>query len=140
MTDAKSTALAFVARINERDLDGLVELMTDDHVFIDVEGVVQRGRDVMRRAWRSYFDSFPEYRIHVTKVVTLDSTVILIGRTRGSHIPPELEALATVIWCALVEGRMVREWHVLYTDTEKARALLMARESPTAGEASRESP
>ncbi len=31
----KDTVFAFVARINARDLGGLAELMTDDHIFID---------------------------------------------------------------------------------------------------------
>lgn len=136
MTDAEDIVRAFVAKVNERDLDGLVELMTDDHVFVDSEGTVQRGREAMRGAWRSYFDSFPEYRIQVDKVVKLGNTVVLIGATTGSHIPLEVEALATVIWCAVVEGRSVREWHVLYTDTEKARRLLAVRESPTNEEGS----
>jgi uncharacterized protein (TIGR02246 family) len=125
----EATALAFVDAINAGDLDALVELMTEDHAFIDDDGNEQRGRDTMRWAWRSYFESFPEYQIHTERVVTLGNTVVLIGRTTGSHIAPEVEALETVIWAALVDGGRVREWHILYTDNEKAQTLLAAADA-----------
>lgn len=133
MTEARDHALEFVHKINEGDLDGLVDLMTEDHAFIDNSGVAQHGREVMRRAWRAYFDSFPEYRIHVGRVVTLGDVVVIVGRTTGSHIPHDVEALQSVIWGALVEGELIREWHILYMDTEKARRLLAA-DADTAGE------
>jgi uncharacterized protein (TIGR02246 family) len=134
MTDSSSdtpeaTALAFVAAINAGDLDALVELMTEDHAFIDYEGNEQRGRESMRWAWRAYFDSFPEYQIHTDRVVAVGNTVVIIGRTTGSQIAPEVEALESVIWAALVEGARVREWHILYMDTEKAQTLLAAAEA-----------
>jgi len=126
---AQATALAFVSAINARNLDALVKLMTEDHAFIDYEGNEQRGRDTMRWAWRSYFESFPEYQIHAERIVALGDTVVLIGQTTGSHVAPEVEALETVIWAALVDGGRVREWHILYTDNDKAEALLAAADA-----------
>jgi ketosteroid isomerase-like protein len=38
-------ALAFVERINDHDVDGLVALMTEDHCFVDGLGQVVRGRE-----------------------------------------------------------------------------------------------
>lgn len=40
-------ALKFNENINRRDLDGLVKLMTSDHTFINSEGEVHEGREVM---------------------------------------------------------------------------------------------
>ena len=37
--DLISTALRFNERINARDLTGLGEMMTEDHVFIDIPAV-----------------------------------------------------------------------------------------------------
>jgi uncharacterized protein (TIGR02246 family) len=131
--DARSVALAFVERINEGDADRLSDLMTEDHAFIDHDGTVQSGRDVMREGFRSYFESFPDYTIHLSRVVTIGDVVVLIGRTTGSHIPREVEAEETVVWAARVEGELVREWHILYADTEKARRLLAAGSGQTPG-------
>ena len=124
MAEVEQVALAFVERINERDLNGLVDLMTEDHAFIDEDGDEQRGRDAMREGWREYFRLFPEYKIHLTRVVAVGDTVVLIGRTSGSQVPREIEAEETVIWAAWVDSGLVREWHILYADTEKARRLL----------------
>ena len=42
------TALRFNDRINQRDLEGLAELMTDDHTFIDNSGNVTKGKLAMK--------------------------------------------------------------------------------------------
>ena len=47
-------ALKFNEKINQRDLEGLVELMTDDHTFIDNSGDVTKGKDVMKEGWREF--------------------------------------------------------------------------------------
>ena len=41
------TVLQFMDRINERDVDKLAELMTEDHVFIDSLGNSVRSREKM---------------------------------------------------------------------------------------------
>jgi predicted SnoaL-like aldol condensation-catalyzing enzyme len=122
--DPQAVVLAFIERINEGDADRLAELMTEGFAFIDHDGTAERPREVMRENFRSYFESFPDYRIHVSRVVAAGDVVVLIGRTTGSHVPPEVEAEETVVWAAWTEGERVREWHILYADTEKARRLV----------------
>jgi len=39
------TALKLNEKINQRDLEGLTELMTDDRIFIDSFGEVTKGKD-----------------------------------------------------------------------------------------------
>jgi hypothetical protein len=41
-------ALKFNEEINQRNLEGLAELMTNDHKFIDNSGRVTKGKDVMK--------------------------------------------------------------------------------------------
>jgi len=53
------TALKFNEKINQRDLEGLAELMTDDHTFIDNSGEVTKGKDAMKEDWREFFESYP---------------------------------------------------------------------------------
>lgn len=42
------TALRFNEKIDQRDVEGLAEWMTDDHTSIDSFGEVTRGQDVMK--------------------------------------------------------------------------------------------
>jgi len=56
------TALRFNDRINQQDLEGLVELMTDDHTFIDSEGNVTKGKDTMKQGWKEFFKKYPDYQ------------------------------------------------------------------------------
>ena len=57
------TVLLFLDRINQGDPDKLSELMTEDHVLIDSLDKVMRGREAMRRGWRSYYAMCPDYRV-----------------------------------------------------------------------------
>jgi len=118
-------AFSFVECINRRDLTGLTALMTEDHTFIDLAGDVERGRAVMREGWAGYFSRFPEYMIHVGECWTVEDTVVLVGRTTGSHLglPRATEFAEPVIWAARIEGKRVAEWR-LYSHTPETRAQL----------------
>jgi ketosteroid isomerase-like protein len=52
---AKKTVRRFIDRINAQDVDGLYNLMTEDHRIVDALGEVVQGRDTMRVAWGIYF-------------------------------------------------------------------------------------
>jgi 3-methyladenine DNA glycosylase AlkD/ketosteroid isomerase-like protein len=118
-------ALQFVEHINERDLDGLTELMTEEHTFIDIAGCVHQGREMMRDGWAEYFTACPEYTIYVSQIIVVGDTVVLFGSTTGSHLhlPPEAEFRDTAIWTAKIENDRVAEWRI-YDDTEKVRDAL----------------
>jgi hypothetical protein len=122
--ESEAAARAFVDRINAGDVNGLAELETEDFTFVDVDGTVESGRETMRGGWSGYFLEYPDYRIHLSSVVPLRDVVILIGRTTGSQIPPEIEAEETVIWTALIDRGLVSEWRILYADTDKVRKFV----------------
>lgn len=115
--------LKFVELINAQDPDGLAELMTEDHTFIDSAGEVERGRDVMRKGFAEYFSSFPNYRINVSKVCTSGDAVAIVGKSTGSHVPAELEPEETVLWIARIRDGLVAEWRI-YTDLEQVKKNL----------------
>jgi len=56
--DIMMVALRFNEKINERALEGLVELMTDDRTFIDNSGDMDRN---MKEGWREFFENYPDY-------------------------------------------------------------------------------
>ena len=66
--DAKSTILAFVEKINAHDVEGLADLMSENHLFVDSLGSVQKGREKMREGWRGYFTLFPDYNIQNSSI------------------------------------------------------------------------
>jgi len=112
----KSVALKFVEIINAGDSEALIKFQTEDFTLIDMAGDVMRGRD----GWHSYFSSFPKYKIHVQNVLTSGNGVAIIGKTTGSHVPPEVEEHETVLWTAEIRDGFVAEWRI-YSDIEEAK-------------------
>lgn len=110
--------LAFVARLNAHDVEGLLRLMTSDHEFIDMAGVPVRGREAMRGAWEGYFRHFPDYRLEVGDIVSAGDRVHFSGNS------PE-----PALWSARVVGGLVAQWRVS-EDTPERRAELGLPERP----------
>ena len=113
--DAKSVELEFVEVINAGDSEALIKLQTEDFTLIDMAGDAYRGRD----GWQDYFSSYPKYKIHVQYVLTSGDGVAIIGKTTGSHVPPEVEEKETVLWTAEIRDGLVAEWRI-YSDIEEA--------------------
>lgn len=119
-------AFRFVECINRRDLEGLTAVMSTDHLFVDIAGDLSQGRDTMRRGWEAYFSAYPDYMIHISEFFLRGDTVILVGRTTGSHLdlPRAVEFQDyPVIWVAHVREESVSEWR-LYEATPENRERL----------------
>lgn len=108
--DVMMVALQFNEKINQRDLDGLVELMTDDHTFIDNSGGVDKN---MKEGWRQFFMNYPNYRNIFTSVTVTDNVVVMAGYSTCSK-EPRLNGPS--MWTAKVRGRRVSEWRVYWLD------------------------
>ncbi len=108
--DAMMTALRFNEKINQRDLDGLVELMTDDHIFIDNAGDVDKN---MKAGWQRFFKNHPDYRNIFTSVVVRDSAVVMVGYSTCAN-EPRLNGPS--MWTAKVRDGLVSEWRVYWLD------------------------
>jgi uncharacterized protein (TIGR02246 family) len=102
------TALKFNGKINQQDLEGLAELMTTDHTFIDNDGRVTKGKDAMKEGWRNFFEQYPDYRNIFNCVTAQDKTVVMIGHSTCSRKPLD----GPSIWIAKVRGGRVAEWRV----------------------------
>jgi len=106
--DAMMIALRFNEKINQRDLDGLVQLMTDDHLFIDNSGDVDRN---MKEGWREFFKSYPDYRNIFTSVTVKNNVVVMVGYSTCSN-EPRLNGPS--MWTAKVRDGRVSEWRVYW--------------------------
>jgi hypothetical protein len=114
--NAKSVALKFVEIINAGDSEALINLQTEGFTLIDMAGDMYRGRD----GWQDYFSAYPKYKIHVQHVLTSGDGVAIIGKTTGSHVPPEVEEKETVLWTAEIRDGLVSEWRI-YSNIEEAK-------------------
>jgi len=129
-TNSVDVALAFVAKINAHDVDGLVALMTPDHVFIDGLGNVARGSDKMRSGWKAYLAWFPDYAVEITEQLARGDVVALFGKARGTYavdgkLPRENFWEIPAAWRAVIRNGHVAEWQV-YCDNDPARKIMAA--------------
>jgi ketosteroid isomerase-like protein len=108
--DVMMVALRFNEKINQRYLDGLVELMTDDHTFIDNSGDTDKN---MKEGWRQFFEKYPDYRNIFTSVTVKDNVVVMVGYSTCSN-EPRLNGPS--MWTAKVRGGLVSEWRVYWLD------------------------
>ncbi len=119
--DPRKVVLKYIKAINSRNSEALVALQTEDFTFINYEGDAYVGR----AGWRDYFTAYPEYKIHVDRLITSGTGVAIIGRTTGCHVGPEVEARWTVLWTAEVRQNLIAEWRI-YSDAEEIRGAIEA--------------
>lgn len=107
-TDPKSIALQFNDCINNRNIDGLAQLMKDDHTFIDTADRTVHGKQNCLSAWREFFRLFPDYKNIFKTVKAKGSFVTMIGHSTCSDQRLEGPAL----WTAKIIDEKVAEWRV----------------------------
>ncbi|MFX0029803.1 MAG: hypothetical protein ACFE8B_11375 [Candidatus Hermodarchaeota archaeon] len=115
--DPKLTALQFNEYINNQDINGLIGLMTDDHLFIDRHG--DQYEDMIN-GWKEFFENYPTYKNYFERVESRDNLVILIGYALWSERSLEEDH---AIWIATIENDMVSKWQI-YEDTNENRTKL----------------
>ena len=122
-------ALQFVEAINRRDLGRLDDLMTEDPVFVDLAGERAEGKAVMQEGWNGYFTQCPDYMIHISALHVIDESVVLVGRTTGSHLNlPRLDEFReSLLWVAGIRGDRVAEWRLLPDTPASYRTLRLGQ-------------
>jgi ketosteroid isomerase-like protein len=112
---------AYNDAINERDIDALARLMTDDHAFVDKAGARVAGKGVCLNAWRRFFVMFPVYQ-NETSAVSIDNDIVVLT---GRSLYSDDRLAGPALWTATLSGVQVREWRVL-EDTPANRAAIGA--------------
>jgi hypothetical protein len=115
--DPKLTALQFNEYINNQDIKGLANLMSNDHIFIDRHG--DRYADMVN-GWMEFFENFPTYKNYFTRVESHNNLVILIGYAIWSKDSLERDY---AIWTARIENDLLVKWQI-YEDTDENRKKL----------------
>ena len=114
--EARSAVREFIECINAGDAEDLMMHQTKDFTFIDYDGDVTTGKD----GWYSYFENYPEYKIHIDHLVNGGIGVAIIGKTTGCHVGPKVEKNWTILWIAQVRGNLIAEWRI-YSDVHEIR-------------------
>lgn len=112
--------LDFVKRINEHDVTGLAELMSDDHTFIDAHNNSITGKANMIQGWKGYYSMFPDYKIEVDEFYEAGSTYVMMGFASGTYKrlnPEKNHWKLPAAWKAVVENGKIKHWQV-YCDTK----------------------
>jgi ketosteroid isomerase-like protein len=122
--DDIETVLEFLNRINQRDVDKLAELMTEDHVFVDSLGNQVRGREKMRGGWRGYFTMCPDYWVSHEEVFRNANMVAVFGAAGGTINGKQWRTPSA--WLAVVQKGLVKEWRV-YADNKPVYDILAAK-------------
>jgi len=119
----------FVESINSANIDGLYDLMSNDHEFIDSRGTSMVGNDNMKKAWIGYYDLFPDYKIEITDTLQNDSLVVLLGYASGTYkataknVDNNNHWKVPASWKAKVVDNKIKLWQV-YADNSVAIEIM----------------
>jgi ketosteroid isomerase-like protein len=118
----KNIILEFVDFINKHNLEGMYELMSDDHTFIDAHNNSITGKDKMKTSWQFYFEWFPDYTIEVSDIIQGGSCSAVFGFANGTyrnlHNPEKSNHFhLPAAWRVIIENDKIKQWQV-YADTK----------------------
>jgi len=120
-TGTTETFERFVAAINSHDVEALVSLMTDDHLFVDSQENRTVGAESMRAGWRGYFAMCPDYWIAVKQNLSASDLVLATGEAGGNINAIEWRIPAA--WQATIRDGKIAEWRV-FADNKPVYEIL----------------
>jgi ketosteroid isomerase-like protein len=121
-TDTVRTALKFVNEINRHDLESIVAMVSDDHLFIDSLGQELRGKLRVREGWSGYLALFPDYHIGIKEWFQNGRIVGMFGQASGTfavngNLPAENRWRIPAAWRVVVRDAQIAHWQV-FADNE----------------------
>lgn len=120
----KQTVHRFIDRINLHDIDGIMDMLTEDHLFIDSWGTRFEGKKTMKEGWQTYFSWFPDYKIEIEDILESGENVFIYGSASATYhgktgnSPQDRYWSLSAAWRAIVSEGKIRKWQV-YADTKK---------------------
>jgi len=128
MNSNKAIVLRFVNAINEHNVNEIVNLMSDDFIFIDGTNHKTVGKKGMKEGWESYYELFPDYKIEISDITENDSLVGLFGSVNATYknLTNKLNSnvwTITASWKAIVENNKIKHWQVYCDYSELFRII-----------------
>ena len=122
----KTIVIRFVKAINDHDVNEIINLMSEDHIFIDGQDNKSFGKKGMKEAWEGYYELFPDYQIEISDITENESIIGLFGYVNATYknLTNELNSnfwRITASWKAIIVNSKVKHWQVYcdYTDLLK---------------------
>ena len=118
----------YIRKINEHDLHGMLEMTTEDAVFIDSMGINTKGREDMKKAWDVLLAFFPDYSVQVKDIISKNGIVAVFGTAKGTlategRMLEENKFEIPASWTAVITEGKISKWRV-YADNEPVRKLI----------------
>lgn len=132
------TVYEFIEIINSHDAKKVVEMISEDHMFIDSMGSVATGKDTLLKAWKGYFDWFPDYKITLEHTYVEDTSIALFGKASGTFdvngkLLKENKFEMPAAWRAEVINNKISLWQV-YADNHPVWQIIERNEREPDGE------
>jgi hypothetical protein len=113
----KTIVNGFVKAINDHDVNEIVKLMSEDHIFIDAMDNKSVGKKGMKEAWEGYYELFPDYQIEISDITGNESVIGLFGYVNATYknLTNDLNSNFWRIpasWKAIVENNKIKHWQV----------------------------
>jgi dipeptidase E len=126
--DSLDIVKEYIKRINNHNLNGMLEITADDAAFIDSMGINTTGKADMQKAWDLFLTFFPDYTIQVKDIISKNGMVAVFGTAKGTvatggRILAENRFEIPASWTATVKEGKISKWRV-YADNEPVRRLL----------------
>jgi len=124
--DTVDVAVTFIEKINRRDFNGLLKVMSPDHKAFDEAGQVTTGSGKASKMIADYVTQWPDFQIHINDVYLNNENVIIIGRTTGScaEASSGTEIRKKLIYVLKVESGLVVEFRYALKADNKTRTDL----------------
>jgi ketosteroid isomerase-like protein len=113
----KAIAIRFVKAINDHDVDEIINLMSEDHIFIDAKDNKSVGKKGMKEGWEGYYELFPDYQIEISDITENVSTIGLFGYISATYknLTNKLNSnfwRTPASWKAIVKNNKIKHWQV----------------------------
>ncbi|MCC6865803.1 MAG: Type 1 glutamine amidotransferase-like domain-containing protein [Ignavibacteria bacterium] len=127
-TDSTEFVKEYIKRINDHNIDGLLEMTSDNASFIDSMGINTKGRYEMKKAWQVLLEFFPDYTVVVKDMIAKNGMVAVFGTAKGTlaangKLQSENKFEIPASWTAAVEKGKISKWRV-YADNQPVRKLI----------------
>jgi ketosteroid isomerase-like protein len=113
----KAIVIRFVKAINDHDVDEIINLMSEDHIFIDAIDNKSVGKKGMKEGWKKYYELFPDYQIEISDIIENVSTIGLFGYASATYKNIANKSNSNfwripASWKAIVENNKLKHWQV----------------------------
>ncbi len=117
LSESLELVIRFITAINNRNIDLISDLISDDHKFTDSLGNIFRGKEIMAEGWNNYLHLFPDYKIEIDEIYENENRVMFTGKAEGTYQSSnktlnENHWVINAAWRALIEKGKIKEWQV----------------------------